>query len=126
MTDTTVADTSSSLDIAGLLQTGLSTALTLLTTVAPFVKGAGTVGAVIDGLATILPIVVSTAQNLAPVIKDTISILRGADDITDEQLAALDAFEAVIDADFDDAAAMAIANDNAVAAAAAAKAALAA
>ncbi len=124
MTDSTAAAAASpGLDIPALLETGLSAALSLLTTVAPFVKGTGAVGNVIDGLATILPIVVKTASSLAPIITSTIEILRGNTDITAEQLAALDAFEAVIDADFDDALESARLMDAAVAAAAAARAA---
>ncbi len=122
MTDSTAAAAASpGLDISAMLETALSTAMTLLTTTAPFVRGTGTIGSIIDGLATVLPIVVQTAKNLAPVVKQTIAILRDNEDVTPEQLAALDAFEALIDADFDDALASARLMDAAVAAAAAAR-----
>ena len=122
MTDTTAgASASPDFDLAALLQKGLSAAVAILPIIAPYVKGTGAIGAVIDGISTVLPIVVQVEQKLAPIIRDTIAILRSNDDITPEQLAALDAYEALLDADFEDAAAFALANDAAVAAAAAAK-----
>lgn len=125
MTDTTAAGSAApDIDFLALLQKGLAAAVTILPAIAPYVKGTGAVGAVIDGIATVLPIIVQVEQKLAPVISQTIAILRSNDDVTPEQLAALDAFEALIDADFEDAAALALANDAAVAAAKAAKAAL--
>jgi hypothetical protein len=126
MTDTTAhAPADSGFDFLALLQKGLAAAVAILPAIAPYVKGTGAVGAVIDGIATVLPIIVQVEQKLAPIIAQTIAILRSSsDEITPEQLAALDAFEALIDADFEDAAALALANDAAVAAAQAAKAAL--
>lgn len=122
MTDTTAAAPAApDFDLAALLQKGLSAAVAILPVIAPYVKGTGAVGAVIDGIATVLPIIVQVEQKLAPIIADTIAILRSNDDITPEQLAALDAFEALLDADFEDAAAFALANDAAVAAAKAAQ-----
>lgn len=122
MTDTTAAaGTASDIDIADLLQKGLSAAVAILPVIAPYVKGTGAVGAVIDGIANVLPVIVQVEQKLAPIISETIAILRSNDEITPEQLAALDAFEALIDADFEDAAAFALANDAAVAAAQSAK-----
>lgn len=124
MTDTTAAGSAApDIDFLALLQKGLTAAVTILPAIAPYVKGTGAVGAVIDGIATVLPIIVQVEQKLAPVISQTIAILRSNDDVTPEQLAALDAFEALLDADFEDAAAFALANDAAVAAAKAAKAA---
>lgn len=122
MTDTTApAPADSGFDFLALLQKGLAAAVAILPIVAPYVKGTGAIGAVIDGISTVLPIVMQVEQKLAPIISQTIAILRSNDEITPEQLAALDAFEALIDADFEDAAAFALANDAAVAAAAAAK-----
>lgn len=122
MTDTTAAGSAApDIDFLALLQKGLSAAVAILPIVAPYVKGTGAIGAVIDGISTVLPIVMQVEQKLAPIISQTIAILRSNDEITPEQLAALDAFEALIDADFEDAAAFALANDAAVAAAAAAK-----
>lgn len=106
-----------------MLTTTLNALMTTLTTVSPFLKGTGTVGTIISVIGEVLPIVVKEAQDLAPIISNIISVLRDDAEITPDQLAALDAFEAVIDADFDDAAAMALANDAAVAAAAKVKAA---
>ena len=107
--------------LAIMLSTTLDVAVQTLAIAAPYVSNAGEIGRIIGIVGSILPIVVKEAKDLAPIISSTIAILRSNTAVTAEQLAALDAYEALIDADFDDALAFARANDAAVAAAAALK-----
>lgn len=79
----------------------ISTGLTLLSTTAPFLSGAGPIGAAISFLATILPPAVKLVQAEIPVVKSIIATLRGNKSITVDQMAQLDALDARCDAALD-------------------------
>ena len=64
----------------------------------------GAVGNIITLLEQIIPVAVKEATDLVPIIQNIISQIRGGSTVTADQLAALDALDARIDAEFDAAA----------------------
>lgn len=87
--------------------------LGLLQTVAPAVAGSGAVGKIITTLTQLVPVLVDQYQDVLPSVKNIIETLRTNKDITNEQWEELDAVEAIIDAEFDKAAAAASKEDKA-------------
>lgn len=85
--------------------------LDLLLLITPGVREAATIARIIQTLTELVPIVMRTAKDLAPTLKNVIGILRQNTEITKEQLDDLDAIEAKIDAEFDAAATQAQAED---------------
>lgn len=86
--------------------------LPLLAAIAPTAP-VGVAGQIISALATLAPIAMQEAKDVLPSIKNIITGLRSNGEVTKEQLDQLDSIEAVIDANFDDAAAAAAAADEA-------------
>lgn len=89
----------------------ISTGLTLLSTVAPFLAGAGPIGVAISFLAAVLPPVIKLGQAEIPVVKSIIATLRGNKTVTADQMAQLDALDAQCDAALDAAIAKAESED---------------
>ena len=75
----------------------------LLTLVNSLVPGATTtiITKIVDALVTLVPIIIKEAQDLTPIIRNIITLLRGNGEVTTEQLDQLDAMEAQLDAAFD-------------------------
>ena len=92
----------------------------LLAEIAPAVSTSSAIGNVIATLTALIPAIVKEANDLIPTVKNVIATLKGSDAITPEQLDALDAIEAKIDADYDAASAAAKTEDDAADASAAA------
>ena len=90
----------------------------LLAEIAPAVSTSSAIGNVIATLTALIPAIVKEANDLIPTVKNVIATLKGSDAITPEQLDALDAIEAKIDADYDAASAAAKTEDDAADAAA--------
>lgn len=86
--------------------------LPLLASIAPSAS-TSVAGQIITALATLAPIAVQEAKDVLPSIKNIVTGLRSNGEVTKEQLDQLDSIEVVIDANFDDAAAGAIAADEA-------------
>lgn len=63
-----------------------------------------TVTAIITALEKILPDIIAAGGDLVTAVQNIIAALKGTDGVSPEQWAALDAFEARIDAEFDQAA----------------------
>lgn len=80
--------------------------LTVIAQIAPTLGAGSTITNIINTLVSLLPILVKEVQDVAPHVQNIINALRGNDNITPEQLAALDALEAKADAEFEAAAAM--------------------
>ena len=78
----------------------------LLTQLMPLIGSlsSGAVGNIITLLEQIIPVVVKEASDLVPIIQNIIEQIRGGGTVTADQLAALDALDAQIDAEFDAAA----------------------
>lgn len=89
----------------------ISTGLTLLSTVAPFLAGAGPIGTAISFLSAILPPAVKLVQTEIPVVQSIIATLRGNKTVTADQMAQLDALDAQCDAALDAAIVKAEADD---------------
>ena len=79
-----------------------TTGLTLIQKLLPIIAGTGEVQVVVNNVVALLPIVVSAAQQLIPQVQDIIATLTSLKDITDDQIKALQAASAVIDAHFDE------------------------
>lgn len=98
-----------------MLTTIINSVLALLQVIAPSVAAGEPLAKAIGLLTTIVPAVIQEAKDLYPTIKNLIAILRSTDGITQEQLDALDAAEAQIDADWQKASDAADAEDAAAA-----------
>lgn len=76
---------------------------------------AGTNAAMIEKIIAVLvdlyPIIVRSYHDLVPVVKNIITALRADPSTIPEQIDALDAFEAKLDADYEESAALAAAED---------------
>ncbi len=64
----------------------------------------GVIGGIIAALDQIIPVAVKEVGDIVPMIKNIIEALRNQDEVTEEQMKQLDALEAKIDAEFDQAA----------------------
>lgn len=91
----------------------ISTGLKLLSAAAPFLVGAGPVGAAISFLTAIIPPAINLAKAEIPLIKSIIADIRGNKTVTSEQMAELDALDAQCDAVLDAAIEKAEAEDEA-------------
>jgi phage-related protein len=94
------------------ISTILTALLAIIEDIAP-TAAAGTIGKIIAALVNLLPLIIKEIQALVPIVQNIITALRGNGQITPEQLDALDAMEAQIDADYDAAEKAAEAEDNA-------------
>jgi hypothetical protein len=88
--------------------------IALIEAILPNLTVSATVEKIIQALITILPAIVQEAQDLAPAVKNIIAALSSNPATTAEQLAALQALDAQVDAAFEQAAAAAQAEDVAV------------
>lgn len=79
--------------------------------------GASVTGKIISGLIALYPLIMSTYKDLKPVVTNIMTALRSDPSTTQAQLDVLDKFEAALDADYDEAYALALAEDAAAAAA---------
>lgn len=78
---------------------------------ASLIPGGAGIAPIITILEQAVPVAVKEYQDLKPIVKDIIATLKGNPAATVEQIDALDAMEAKLDADFDAAAAAAEAED---------------
>lgn len=84
----------------------------------PAATAGGQVGNIINIVIALVPVLVQSYQQLLPIAQQIIGALQQSDEITDDQIAQLQAASDVIDAHFDATAAAARAADAAVALAA--------
>lgn len=89
----------------------LPSIVTLLAQLAPMLTTSSAVGTAVDAIVALTPVITKTAPVLIAQVKSIIDTLRGNSEITPDQLAALDAAEAAIDAAYDEALAAARAED---------------
>ena len=75
--------------------------LTLLQQILPAISGTEAISAVVKNIVVILPVVAQFAQQLLPKVQDIIATLTSSEDISDDDIVALQAASAVIDAHFD-------------------------
>jgi hypothetical protein len=75
--------------------------LALLAQIAPLIKDSAAIASIISTVEQILPIVVQEAQDLVQPVKNIIAALSANPAATADQLAALQALDAKVDADFD-------------------------
>lgn len=87
--------------------------LTLLQAVVPQLAGANAslITKIIEGLVTLIPILIKEYQSLVPMVQNIISVLKNNNQVTPDQWTQLDALEAQIDAAFEAAATNAQAED---------------
>ena len=91
----------------------VSTAIAFLAEVAPGLSTATAVVKAVDQIGALLPVIVKEYKDLVPIVQSTIAALKGNGSVTDDDLAKLTAYEAVIDAEFEAAAEKARAEDEA-------------
>lgn len=97
-----------------LIATLLPLALNLIQTSLPLIGGASpAVSTAIKIITAAAPVVYSTYRDLIPIVKRSIAVLKADSSTTDAQIAELEAAEAILDQDFDEAAAAALAEDRA-------------
>lgn len=87
--------------------------LTLLARVVPQLGGANAelITQIVQGLIALVPILIKEYKDAIPFIQNVITLLRNHNQVTTDQLAALDILETQIDAAFEVAAANALAED---------------
>src|SRR5690349_24856469 len=82
------------------------TIISLLAKVVPQIgANSALITEIITDLSAIIPALVKEVEDVVPMIRNIITALKSKDGVTPEQLAALDAMEDQLDADFDKAAA---------------------
>lgn len=98
------------MDITPLIQL----VLTLLQQILPQLGGAnaGLIAKIITGLEVLIPVLIKEYQDVVPMVRNVISVLKNNNQVTPEQWATLDQMETKIDADFEAAAARAQAEDS--------------
>lgn len=79
----------------------VSTSLTLIEGLLPYINDASMVAKVLTALETYLPVVVQFAQDLVTPFKNIIAALTNNGAVTDDQLTSLKALDAQADAAFD-------------------------
>ena len=89
----------------------VSAFLMLLTQLLPLVSQGGAVGTVINVLLQIVPTLLQEAQDLAPLVKNIIAVLKNDPATTQDQFNQLDSLDQQIDAAFEAAANAATAAD---------------
>ncbi len=87
-----------------MIATLLPLLLTTLGQIVPALGGSTAIGTVLGTLTEVAPLVIKEANDLTPMVKNIISALSEHPDTTADQLAALQALDALSDADFEDAA----------------------
>ena len=75
------------------------------------VANAGLVSKIVEGLVALMPVLIKQYRDVLPMVKNVISVLKDHTAVTAEQITALQTIEAQIDADFETAAAKALAED---------------
>lgn len=95
------------------MQSIIQLALTLLAQVAPQLGGANAtlISQIVSGLIALVPLLIKEYQDAIPFVQNVITLLKSNNQITPEQLTALDILETQIDAAFEAAAAAALAED---------------
>lgn len=90
-------------------------ALGLLAQVVPQLGGANAVliTQIVNGLIALVPLLIKEYKDAIPFVQNVITLLKSSNQITPEQLIALDVLETQIDAAFEAAAAAALAEDTA-------------
>lgn len=96
----------------------LTTILQSILKMLPAATAGGQVGNIINIVIALVPVLVQSYQKLLPIAQQIIGALQQSDEITDDQIAQLEAASAAIDAHFDATAAAARAADAAAALAA--------
>lgn len=88
-------------------------ALGLLAQVVPQLGGANAVliTQIVNGLIALVPLLIKEYKDAIPFVQNVITLLKSSNQITPEQLIALDVLETQIDAAFEAAAAAALAED---------------
>lgn len=89
----------------------VSALLGLLTQILPLISQGGSVGLVISTLLQIVPLVATEIQDVAPLIKNIIAVLKNDPTVTQDQFNQLDALDKQVDDAFDAAASAAAAED---------------
>lgn len=82
------------------MSTAITTILTLLLALLPRISDNSAVTSVINMLTSLVPILIKEAQDVLPLVRNIIDLLR-TKDLTLEQLDELDAVSAQVDAAFD-------------------------
>lgn len=92
----------------------INLSLTLLEQIVPQLSGANAalITKIIEGLVTLVPILIKEYKDVVPFIQNVIMLLKNNNAVTADQLAALDALETQIDAQFEADAARVLAEDN--------------
>jgi len=96
-----------------MLSAIITAAIALLTEISPLLAAGSTIAKIISLLETIVPVLVQTASELVPTVKNLIAMMKSKDGITPDQLDTLDKLEAQIDADWQKASDAADAEDGA-------------
>lgn len=93
-------------------------ALGLLAQVVPQLGGANAalITQIVNGLIALVPLLIKEYKDAIPFVQNVITLLKSSNQITPEQLIALDVLETQIDAAFEAAAAAALAEDAAASA----------
>ena len=95
------------------MNTVVAAVIALITAILPLVKDSQTVDKILAALIELIPVLVKTAQDLVQPVKNIIAALSANPATTEEQMAALAALDAKVDADFEAAATGALAEDEA-------------
>lgn len=88
----------------------IATVLQTILSIIPQITDSKGINKVVTMLLQIVPIIVKEAQDLLPMVQNIIAALSSKDGVTAEQLAALKALDAQVDAAFDAAVAAYLAN----------------
>lgn len=88
----------------------IASLLTMLLSVIPQMTNSQAITSIVTWLDQLIPTLVQTYSNLLPIVKKIIGLLKQNSAITPDDLAKLEAQEAVIDKAFDDALAAYLAN----------------
>ena len=85
--------------------------LALLQTIIPALNSATAIGSVIATLIQIVPVLIKEFKDLVPMVQNIITVLKGNDNITPDQIVQLQALDAQCDTAFEAAATDAEAED---------------
>lgn len=88
----------------------IQSVLALITQIAPLIKDSAAIASIISTLEQIIPVIGQEINDLAQPVKNIIAALSANPDTTADQLAALQALDAQVDAAFDAAVAAYAAN----------------
>lgn len=89
----------------------MNAVLSLIAALLPAGANAALIEKIIEALVALIPIIMQEYKDLLPIVKNIIVAVKGDPATTAEQLDALDAMEAQLDADYEAAAAAAAAED---------------